>query len=159
MKTTLNNSIVRRFGQVFFWLTWPALLVRLGLSRRVRVAVVHDGKVLLLRRWYSAGSWQLPGGGLKRGEEAVTAACRELSEELGWSPSLSTLQHIDDSRLFWEYGILYHVELYVARTDIVPAVTPLERGVLSLEWVPVDQAAVEYAMGAASHYAVARLVK
>ena len=49
---------------------------------RATALVVRDGKYLLVRdkgrRRYS-----LPGGGIERGEAALTAACRELGEELG----------------------------------------------------------------------------
>lgn len=53
--------------------------------QRATALVVQDGKYLLVRdkgrRRYS-----LPGGGIDRGEAALTAACRELGEELGLRP-------------------------------------------------------------------------
>lgn len=50
--------------------------------QRATALVIQDGKYLIVRdkgrRRYS-----LPGGGIDRGEAALTAACRELGEELG----------------------------------------------------------------------------
>jgi 8-oxo-dGTP pyrophosphatase MutT (NUDIX family) len=52
---------------------------------RVGVLVVlsrPDGRILLVDQTYTDG-WALPGGDIKRGEDLVRAAERELREELG----------------------------------------------------------------------------
>jgi 8-oxo-dGTP pyrophosphatase MutT (NUDIX family) len=61
-----------------------------GALRRAAVAVtVLDGPRLLIAkrvpRGLNAGQWALPGGKLDAGEDAVTAALRELHEEAGLS--------------------------------------------------------------------------
>jgi 8-oxo-dGTP diphosphatase len=46
--------------------------------------VISDGDlVLLVRHSYGRREWDLPGGGIKRGEAAASAARREMQEELG----------------------------------------------------------------------------
>jgi ADP-ribose pyrophosphatase YjhB (NUDIX family) len=49
------------------------------------VALIHGGEVLLIQRARQpfAGYWTLPGGRLEPGEDAATAARREIAEELG----------------------------------------------------------------------------
>jgi 8-oxo-dGTP diphosphatase len=49
------------------------------------VALVHRGRVLLIQRTREpySGLWTLPGGRLEPGEDAQTAAAREVKEELG----------------------------------------------------------------------------
>jgi 8-oxo-dGTP pyrophosphatase MutT (NUDIX family) len=48
----------------------------------VRVMMVRDGQVLLVRHTYVHG-WYMPGGGIQRGETLDAAARREASEEVG----------------------------------------------------------------------------
>ncbi|HZU64672.1 MAG TPA: NUDIX domain-containing protein [Novosphingobium sp.] len=47
------------------------------------IALNAAGEVLLVRHSYGPQGWMPPGGGVKRGEDPVLAACRELEEEIG----------------------------------------------------------------------------
>lgn len=50
------------------------------------VAIVRDGKVLVVRRAaddYLGGSYELPGGGIEEGESLYDAVVREVREETG----------------------------------------------------------------------------
>ncbi|MCW1430319.1 NUDIX domain-containing protein [Novosphingobium sp. JCM 18896] len=49
-----------------------------------RVLALDDlGRVLLVRHSYGSTKWMAPGGGLRRGEDSLHAAVRELGEEVG----------------------------------------------------------------------------
>jgi len=60
----------------WWWLTRPR-------TRGVKVLLLCDDAVLLVRQSYGHGRWTVPGGGVKRSETAAAAARRELSEEVG----------------------------------------------------------------------------
>lgn len=49
----------------------------------VRCLVEHEGRVLLIRNPYGPMKWDLPGGGVRRGERPEEAALREVREEVG----------------------------------------------------------------------------
>ncbi len=63
-------------GQRWWWNLTRA--VTLG----VKVILIEDGLVLLVKQTYRRG-WFLPGGGVKRGESFEEAARREAMEEVG----------------------------------------------------------------------------
>lgn len=56
-----------------------------GYNIGVGGAVVHDGRLLLVRRAsrYGRGNWQVPGGFIEPDETIETAVVREVAEEAG----------------------------------------------------------------------------
>lgn len=74
-------------------------------TKRIHVAVGvienAEGEILIARRregQHLAGLWEFPGGKLEKGEDASEALCRELYEELGVKPSVSSFQFAVDHR-------------------------------------------------------------
>lgn len=63
-------------GQSFLWQLTGAQVIG------VKVMLLRDGHVLLVRQTYRRG-WFLPGGGLKRGETIADGGRREAWEEVG----------------------------------------------------------------------------
>jgi 8-oxo-dGTP pyrophosphatase MutT (NUDIX family) len=51
----------------------------------VKCLLTDGDEVLLVRHTYGPRVWDLPGGAIKRGETPLTAARREMQEELGVS--------------------------------------------------------------------------
>ena len=74
------------------WLSFPVITVLaihswLFKGKRVRVMAINArGEVLLVRGLISRYTWELPGGAVKKGEELMAAAARELLEETGIVP-------------------------------------------------------------------------
>ncbi len=49
----------------------------------VKCVLADADRILLVRHTYGPPLWELPGGGIKRGESPADAARREMREELG----------------------------------------------------------------------------
>jgi len=99
--------------------------------------VLHPplGVLLQLRADWShhGGTWGIPGGALKLGEDAVSAALREAHEEAGVpEDQVSVIDTVLLDLGFWSYTTV----LGVAEAFFQPEVTDLESA--ALEWVPLD---------------------
>jgi len=80
----------------------------------VGAIVLHEGKVLLIRRAKepNAGKWSLPGGAQELGETVNEAAIREVYEETGVAISVIELVEVIDSITKDDQGkIAYHYTL------------------------------------------------
>ncbi|MFT6021986.1 MAG: putative (di)nucleoside polyphosphate hydrolase [Ascidiaceihabitans sp.] len=68
----------------------PEQIAKLPYRRNVGVMVLNEhGEVFVgQRRDNAVAAWQMPQGGIDKGEDAETAALRELEEETGISPDL-----------------------------------------------------------------------
>ena len=57
--------------------------------------IAADRRVFVGRRLNHDQGWQMPQGGIDRGETAIEAACRELAEEVGTSQALLLRESAD----------------------------------------------------------------
>jgi len=112
-----------RVLQVIWFVTRPE-------KRGVKCLVTDRDRVLLVRHTYGRRDWDIPGGLMKRGEAPLTAAHREMSEELG----LDGVQWSDIGRLS---GSLDHRRdrIYCFRTEVFEPRLTLDPGELAVaEW-------------------------
>ena len=91
----------------------------------VGVAVWHDGKVLIVRHSYRHGH-ALPGGRVKRNEQPIVAACRELREEVGILVKPSDLKPIridpcKPNRQIFEYRPFNKPTIKIDNREIIDA--------------------------------------
>ncbi len=103
-----------------FWVLWPLVWLYAPLRTRARVLVRFGDTYLVVRPYFGAGNWQLPGGGIKFGETAIEAAKRELYEEV--RIQVEALQDIGEPRTYKENGLLLRYVLFETVLDTKPAV-------------------------------------
>jgi len=101
------------FGKIIFWLSWPLMWLMIPLTRQVRVVIVQDRKVLLIKNRVGMGRWDLPGGAARIGESAVDASSRKVKEELSLD-CLSPKLLIADSTLRMKSGVLFRLQFVQA---------------------------------------------
>ncbi|PIE09654.1 MAG: RNA pyrophosphohydrolase [Rhodobacterales bacterium] len=81
----------------------PEQIAALPYRRNVGVMLARpDGRVWVGERIDTPGAWQMPQGGIDKGEEARIAALRELEEETGVSPAMVALEAESDGWLRYD---------------------------------------------------------
>jgi len=127
--------LATRWERLKFGLMLRAVGIYKHLTLGARVAVLVDGRVLLVRHTYVAG-WQLPGGGVDPGETAEDAGRREVLEETGFAvegpTALLGLYHAT------AYSNRDHVAVYVARAAHEAVPFRPNREIAEIGWFALD---------------------
>ena len=101
----LPSAVRRPFYRVAYRLLQLLWFVTRPDKSGVKCVLSHRDRVLLVRHTYGHREWDLPGGAMKRGEPPLSAARREMGEELGVSEASwialgelhATLDHRNDT--------------------------------------------------------------
>lgn len=128
------QKLLQFLGTVVFFCAWPAFWVYYKVGRgRTRVVLIHDDKVLVMKQWIGPGSWQLPGGGLHKGELLADGAVREVLEETGLRLDPRQLNHVGRGT-YRQYGLSFDYHVFVARVDS-DAVRPQRIEIAEIKWI------------------------
>lgn len=133
---------LRLAGKVAFWLSWPLLWVYLRLQGlRTRLLLVVDGHFLAVQPRLGDGRWELPGGGIKRGEASDQAVLRELYEETGVKLAANQLRMLTQNQVS-RHGLRVRYLCYFVELPSRPPLRTQRRiEVGALSWQPLSLAA------------------
>lgn len=104
-------------------------------AKRTRVAIVHDGHVLLIQNVTNFRKWTLPGGGYHKDESALDCARREVREELGVNLPVDSL-HATGEFTEKQRGTTYRFDTFVATLDSDPDLA-ISWELSHIRWVPL----------------------
>jgi len=101
-----------------------------------------DGDVAVVKNWFGPNSWQLPGGGAKKGEPAALTAVREIQEELGLVLDPSGLQQLSQKPLLLNSGgIFYRYQYILCKLEEKPALI-MSHGITDTKWAALESVAI-----------------
>lgn len=115
-------------GHISYFVAWPALHFYLKNSQRTRIVVQSEGKMLFVKDWLGNGKWKLPGGGLRKNEQPIESAYRELYEETGLQLRPAELTLVTSLNLTG-HGTLVKLHIF---TVVLVAVTSLKKQKLEI---------------------------
>jgi 8-oxo-dGTP pyrophosphatase MutT (NUDIX family) len=102
----------------------------------VKCLLTHSGQILLVRHTYGRREvWYLPGGGIHRGEQPITAGLREMNEELGLRGL--TMQELAHSQLRLDHMTVELTCLHAELED--PRLHPNPSEIADARWFRLDQ--------------------
>lgn len=122
-------------SKFIFWLSWPLIWVYAPLTTRARVLVVVGDEFLAVKPYFGTNMWQLPGGGIRFGEQPKSAALRELREEVSITQEEATL--LVPVKTYQERGLLLRYVLFLVELQQKPKVLP-NKEIYRCEWLQMD---------------------
>ncbi len=108
------------------------LCYRQNAAGLAEVLLAHPGGPFFVRK--DAGAWGIPKGLVHEGEDLLTAARREFTEELGWPPPEETAAYIPLGSIRMKSGKSVHAWAFASTSE--PPVNLAGTSVFTLEWPP-----------------------
>jgi 8-oxo-dGTP pyrophosphatase MutT (NUDIX family) len=96
--------------------------------------MIFNGEVAVVKNWFGPNSWQLPGGGMKKTENVVSTAVREIQEEFNFKMDAGAIQQLTQNPLLTSVGgIFYRYQYVLCRLDSSPTLT-VSHGITDIKW-------------------------
>lgn len=130
----MKNSLLRVFGRTVFWAGWPVLYFYLRETTRTRVVITVGDMILVTKGWLGDGRWELPGGGVHKGENIAAGAVREVKEETGIVLEKQALKH-SDGFITSNHKISFRCEPFFVRLGKQPPLILQNSEIAELKWV------------------------
>jgi 8-oxo-dGTP pyrophosphatase MutT (NUDIX family) len=130
----------KSIGTFLYYLLWPLVWFYAPLRVRVRVIILFEDKVLVVKNWFGPSSWQLPGGGMKLGENTLETAARELHEELSIELTTENAKILNEEVVITKSGgLLFRYQYVFSVLKSKPDLT-LSSEISNVAWVDIANA-------------------
>lgn len=127
------KSLLDLFFQMAYFTAYRIVRIYWGIRKPktygALITIWHKGKILLVKNSY-LNYFSLPGGYIRQGEKAVTAAVRELREEVGINVREEELQLVLETEHDWE-NRRDNVSIFALEVAEKPYITVDNREVVS----------------------------
>jgi ADP-ribose pyrophosphatase YjhB (NUDIX family) len=127
----LAYKLAYRLIHIYWFICRPS-------RRSALVAIWHDDRILLVKPSYMP-VYSLPGGGVKKGEEPVAAAVRELEEEIDLHLSADALKLVFEHTCN-KSGMTDTVIIFETHLTEPPQITIDNREIIRADFVTVNEA-------------------
>lgn len=126
-------------GVVVYYLSIPLLYIYGRITKpRPRLLYIHDGKVLLVKNWFSEQKWTLPGGGVIKNENETAALVREIDEELGITIGVTQLAHL--ATIAVQRLAPYKISIYTLQSTSLPPRFIVDKcEIIATAWFPLTE--------------------
>lgn len=131
-------SVWARLGRIAYWGVWPGSWLYLRGSHRTRLLLENDDSFLVVNNWLGTGKWNLPGGGLHKGEDPGLGLLRELYEETGVSLDAGDLRVLAEEP-YRIHGFSYRCTYFYARVAHRPMTRRRKPEITAIDWAPRQQ--------------------
>lgn len=121
-------------GKASYYLILPVLIVVIRFTKRSRIVVVCDDKILVVKGWLGRDRWILPGGGIHKNEKPELGAKRELKEETGIDVQANSLQLVSEGK-YSRNTIKYHYYLYEMRSKDMGGISLQKHEIRDYAWI------------------------
>jgi 8-oxo-dGTP pyrophosphatase MutT (NUDIX family) len=133
---------MRLLKRLFFWICWLGLYLYFYRSQRTRAIIMQGSNTLLVKGWWGRlfddMGWELPGGGLHRGEKPATGLIRELHEELGLEIQPNQLKPLGMA-LMQDHGIGYKAHYFLIELEEKPELELAKLEIVKTMWADLQQ--------------------
>lgn len=125
-------------GRLVYYVTWPGLWLYLYGSKRTRIVLQYRDEILVVKSWMGNGLWSLPGGGLKRHEQPIDGAVREIYEETGVVIDKDQLTLLFETTSVNPQRLRYYCYVFGVQLAEKPTYKVVGGEIGDISWQPID---------------------
>lgn len=128
----------QQLGVLVYWMTLPGIWLVLKNTKRTRLLIVDENRVVVVKPWLGNGKWCLPGGGLHQGETALDGVLRETKEEVGLVLDPKVCKQVGTQQ-YNQNGLSFSYQLFMTSQTKKQPLRKQKSEILAAEWVMMHE--------------------